>query len=305
MATSFQNSCTSTSGNLGLSGCGLDSGRWSGLVLGPVGEEIADQDTAETLSTWTTKFQAAYSERSFALKDFERFIMGENEERYETGDEGEVAHLNTLLGTHAFEKLFDSDGVNLIEYEDWQKVLNSGARTAYIITAKGYVLGWTDGTKFLPFDLALLRAELMTAETFEAKSKGVVKFKFKYASQLRTMRAIKTTNFDPNFDFYSLQSTESEYVSGVSATGAVIDVTVKSTGKGVSGLVAADFQLTLASGSTVAVATAEESSTIPGRYTLTWASQAAGSHAAGLKASASMTTQGYDEQTAAVVVIPD
>lgn len=303
MSNNFAENKYITSGNTGKEGVGTDQGMVTGLVLTDSPTGIATSILAKTLATWTEKFQAARNQREYAIGDFNKFESDENTVNYEEGDLGNDARLNNVPGENRFHIFVEPDQYSRGEIADLARVLNYAKKYAYIIFHSGAIEGYSlDGAYFKPYELGKLDISLDGQPTGEKTQHGVVRWKLKDVDlQLEKGVTIYPTDFDPNIDFYGLKNVNLTVTSTTPTTTTVeVDVTTHNSNTGVPSMAAADFVITAdADGATVTPSGIAESTTVPGRYVLTFATQLAGGYTVALVESQNLTTKGIEQLNAA------
>ncbi len=260
-----QLNCGTNAGNTGLQNCNENFGQWQKLLLVNADFEIADEATALLEATYETAINAAKATRMYPL--FEHFNAEVDQEERVT-EEGWAGYTETVR--EGKDRItFQFKNISFYNHKQLRTHMDRTNLGVYIITAQGYILGRTDGTKLLPLGLSDFypgKRNISDGDTFDRSN---VFIEFSDAKQWNDDGAyVKPTAFDPLL----LDGIKDVYLSGtLAATSATITVQGAGDSVGIVGLVDANFRLYDDLAPTVPIAvTAVDNA--DGTYACTWAS---------------------------------
>lgn len=286
-----QLNCTTAGSNTGLAACRENFGMDKLYIFAPIDSdgEFAARADAETLSNWLTKINAASS--NDRLKPTARiFAIEVNDEEpvYDAGSDGDQDEVR--------EGRYDRRAMFLLSMCEHKKyrTLNNGNYALFIVTANGYIKGYTDGTAFKPFSLSTLKVEK------QMPNDGTVNNK----TPIRTVESnptewndnfwwIKPTTWNPLTDLVGLIDCDLS-ISSSSATSQVVEVLSDCGQVPVTGLVEADFTLVDSAGADASSDITNFADNGDGTYTFTTNALSADTYTYDLAAVGTMTTQGYE-----------
>ena len=292
--------CSTNLLNSGGADCAFDPGAVIGYVLTPVDYEIESIVTANLEATWTSLINLAEGSRGFPVI-YDGYLQAiaptDDDPVFEDG----------LYGVRS--KARDGNKRNTMTYFNLSPCITKAMKSydnqifrAFEITNNGYWLGYSsDGTKAQGFKVKFF------AKHGQKPADDATGWKQTYYVDY-----VDPNEFDKNvifgkptaFDIKELEGIKNVYFtedsSGTSAI--VVDVKGNCDNVGVSGLVTADFVLTLDSTGAEVTVTVTESSTTLGRYSLA-GTFAEAAHTLNLRQQPTMTTKGY-ESAGSIAITP-
>ncbi len=292
--------CSTTKKNTGAPDCSAKYGFPVGGILTPRGTQIATKVLVQTEATWTALTNAALSTRSFPINpgldnlkaveptnDDPVFVEGLNGTQFKARD-----------GNRRLKFIYSDmpdcwlDGPGSLENSKWD---------IWLIMSNDYIRSWSpDGTNRQGYKCKVHAGNRILAANGEETEDYDFYIDLIDPSKLRTApKADECT--ESTGDFYATEldgliDCDITEVTVTSTTSVTIDVKTECGENGVPGLVTADFVI-LSSALVDTTLTAAESATVPGRYVLT-ATMAAGTWTANLRNQPTMTTKGYESNSA-------
>jgi hypothetical protein len=258
--------CGVNAGNTGLQNCNENFGQWQKLLLVNDTFEIADEATALLEATYTTAINAAKATRMYPLFDHFNAEVDQEERVTEEGWAGKTETVREGKDRITFQ----FKNLSFYNHKELRKHFGRTGLALYIITANGYILGKTDGTKFLPLSISDFypgKRSISDGDTFDRSNVFV---EFTDVKQWNDDGAyVKPTVFDPLL----LDGVKDVHLSGtLGTTGATVTVTGAGDSVGVVGLVDANWNFFADAAPTVPIAVTGVDN-LDGTYALTWADQ--------------------------------
>jgi hypothetical protein len=258
--------CGVNAGNTGLQNCNENFGQWQKLLLVNADFEIADEATALLEATWETAINAAKATRLYPL--FEHFNAEVDQEERVT-EEG-WAGITETVREGKDRITFQFKNISFYNHKELRKHYGRTNLAVYIVTANGYILGKSDGTKLLPLSISDFYPGKRSISDGDIYDRSNVFIEFTDVKQWNDDGAyVKPTAFDPLL----LDGIKDVYLTGtLGVAGATVTVKGAGDSVGVVGLVDANWDLhtDAAPGTPIAVTGVDNSD---GTYTLTWADQ--------------------------------
>ena len=287
----YELTCNSGGANTGMPKCRGDYGRVIFHIICPPGHTIDTEANALLEATWTTLIENDESTRAYPLPEYFKYTPAREDAVYEQGD----------FGKKIFIREGYADGTAMYEnappcFKQKLNAFNKQNWTAYEVTEKGYILGYSvAGTLFQAFDIDY-QTEADKPATGEETRKTPVKIYCNTPSQWEEYGvAIYPPGESSAWNPRELEGLLDANVTVVSstATSLVVDVKTDCDETAVTDLVVADFLLQDDTPSTETVNSATESTTIDGRYTLDVTTLGADDYTINLKEPSAMTTNGF------------
>ena len=292
--------CSTNKKNTGRPDCSANYGFAQGVILTPRDTEVATATAVKTEATWTALINAALSSRTFVinpeLDNLQAIEPTSDDPVMEEGLNG--VQFKVRDGNRRFKFTMANipdcwkGGIRSLENSKWD---------AWLIMSNDYLRSWSpDGTKRRGF-----KCKLHGGNTaYAASGDETEKYTF-YLDILDPERmgddAVADEVTESTGDFYitDLNGIIDTDITEVSSTTSQVVVDVKTTcgENGVPDLVAADFVIYDNTGTEVSITTSVESSTVPGRYTIS-ATLTAGTYTVNLRNQPTMTTKGYESNAA-------
>ena len=276
--------CSTSSGNTGLQQCNGSPGRAERIWLVPKGTEIDTKTNALLEATWDTLFNSAKGLRGLPLPTIFNANFEQGEDTYETGwsNKQDFAHEGLDKDTYTLDKISLYNAAQL-------RTLNGVSWSAYIVTDKGIIKGWSDdGIVFKPFNIQDFRVGKRTAETGEAVERVPIKIVWADPNEWNNYPAV----VEPTWNPLELDGIKDIYV--VASSPSTTGVTFTLTGyDGVphEGAVAGDFVIYNSLLAEVTISSATEGAA--GVYALL-ATLPAGTYTAGLRNQPTATTKYFE-----------
>ena len=274
----------------GLLDCAPKFGNLAFPILVPKDATIDTEANAKLLTTWTTKFQLASANRWRPLPEVFKYEASKEDDVFVKGDGDQSVFVK------------DGDRSGMITYMAPSpcmvkalKSLNDTKWDAFLVYRNGYIRGRsTAGVLFQGIPVFIHVSGLKEATNEEPES-ITVSFNWERSAQVETTQVvIKPTAFNPVTDLEGLKSlTLTESVDGT-ATGITVTIAKTCDGTAITDLVEADFQLL--DGVTPVSLTSVTPDGLGG-YAVVFSS-VTGVHTFGLKPTTSMTTKGYEGDSA-------
>jgi hypothetical protein len=252
---------------------------------------IATEAAAMTAAAWTAKIKAALTSRIYPFPKFFKFVPSQAEYVYAQSDFGDQSPVRPGYpsGIAHYQNLSPCFRRKLASFndQDWK---------AYWVTEFGYIRGKsTDGTKFEPLSLFYNLENDMPAVGDEPRMTPIRIFNKDVAEWNEYGAVIKPIAFDARELAGLLDVTITVVTSAASLV--VVDVKASCSDTAIAGLVVTDFVIVDDAGGAEALASATESTTIPGRYSLALtAPMGADTYFVNLNTPATMTTLGYESE---------
>lgn len=283
--------CSTVLKNIGQSDCVIVPGFDQMHILVPRGTEIADQSTAETLSTWTNLIKAAVGTRIYPLPASVKQEFTQDEPVYESLSQGAESYLYTNTSKDTF--YIDSQIVTP-QFNINMQALNNGVWACYVVTSNGYIKGKsTDGTKFEPMNCTFRVLPQRKATDAEGPHLPYTLRLDSYEDWNEYGTAIKPTTWNPLTDLEGLLDVDLTISGTPSSTEIIVDVKTNLNEIGVTGLAIGDFSFIKASDSSAQTPDSmTESTTVNGRYTFVFTAAVTGS--VDLAAASALTVAGYE-----------
>ena len=284
-------SCVENLGNTGISNCLDNLGYDIRLIWTSNSYEIADQSTAETLSTWTDAIDAKNVYPLPLFDEIEPAIEDNVEQDLATGvslfvREGKYGGIGRYQGALC-------DIARL-------RTFNNVTGRAFIVTGNGKIWGTSsDGTKFQGFTLSKLFFTGLGGTDGSTKRFFSLNYQMKNPTEMFDFPAVLAQSWSP-LDLTGLINV-TVAVSGVpTASELIVSVTRDCDSEAVDGLVEADFVILDAV--PAAQPTTGFTDNEDGTYTFTFAADLE-TGTVNLETPTAQTTGGYEAGTAAAFTI--
>ncbi len=297
----YELSCNSGGSNTGMPKCRGDYGRVLFHILCPPDQEIDTEANALLEATWTALLENDEPTRCYPLPPYFMYTPSREDAVYEQGH----------YGKKIFVREGYPDGIVMYEslptcYIKKLETFNGQNWTAYAVTEKGYILGWSeDGTKFQAFDVFFQLEADKPATADETRKTPIRLYETESWQWQKYGVAIDPTSESTSWNPRELEGLQDVTVSVVtsSATELVVDVKTDCDEIGVTDLVLGDFTLVDDAAGAESIVSATESTTVDGRYTLDVTTLGADDYLINLKEPSAMTTNGYQTGSAATFTI--
>ena len=280
-------SCATDVGNTGKQNCVENFGQDELLVVVPDTYEIATKTLAETEATWTTLINAAVATRGYPL--FGHF-NAEFDQEGRVPEEGWAGKSETVRAGKN-KATFTMENISFYNHKELRKHNTRTGLGIFRITSQGYIKGWSDdGLVFKPFPLSDFYVNDRNDSDGSIIDRTSVFIEEADGSKWNDSGVwVKPTAFDPLL----LDGIKDCTITGtLAATAATITVRGASDLVGVTGLLAANFNLydDAIPGTPITVVVGADNG--DGTYDLTWA-PISGAHTLTLFAQP-VVTAGYE-----------